>query len=202
VIGINTDLTATKLAEAQLQRREEQMIHLIHHDSLTGLPNRTLLLDRLNRAIKLASRNAKSLGVLFLDLDGFKQVNDSLGHAIGDKLLKSVALRLESCSRASDTVSRHSGDEFVVLLNELHTPDDAAFAAERILQTLSDVHSISHRDLEITASIGITLYPDHGLDAKALIKNADTAMYRAKKVGRNTYKFFEAGMTGQEVGNV
>jgi diguanylate cyclase (GGDEF)-like protein/PAS domain S-box-containing protein len=177
----------------------QQMIHLAEHDSLTGLPNRILLNDRVGQAIALASRYQKELAILFLDLDGFKHVNDSLGHPIGDKLLQSIGKRLVDCVRASDTVSRQGGDEFVVLLSEVERPEDAAISARRMLQEVTQAHSIDHHDLHVTASIGVSIYPDDGLDAETLIKNADTAMYQAKENGRQSYQFFKPAMNVRAV---
>jgi diguanylate cyclase (GGDEF)-like protein/PAS domain S-box-containing protein len=177
----------------------QQMIHLAEHDSLTGLPNRILLNDRVGQAIALASRYEKELAILFLDLDGFKHVNDSLGHPIGDKLLQSIGRRLVACVRGSDTVSRQGGDEFVVLLSEIERPEDAAISARRMLQEVTQAHSIDHHDLHVTASIGVSVYPDDGLDAETLIKNADTAMYQAKENGRQSYQFFKPAMNVRAV---
>ena len=176
-----------------------QMTHSAQHDFLTGLPNRMLVEDRIAQSIILAGRHLAKLAVLFLDLDGFKHINDSLGHAIGDKLLKSVAGRLVDCVRASDTVSRQGGDEFVVLLSEVVQADDAAISARRILMMLTAPHSIDGRDLHVTASIGVSVYPDDGLDAETLIKNADTAMYQAKENGRQGYQFFKPTMNVRAV---
>jgi diguanylate cyclase (GGDEF)-like protein len=176
-----------------------QMTHSAQHDFLTGLPNRMLVEDRIAQSTILASRHRGKLAVLFLDLDGFKHINDSLGHAIGDKLLKSVAGRLVDCVRASDTVSRQGGDEFVVLLSEVAQVDDAAISARRILMMLTAPHSIDDRDLHVTASIGVSVYPDDGLDAETLIKNADTAMYQAKENGRQGYQFFKPTMNVRAV---
>jgi diguanylate cyclase (GGDEF)-like protein/PAS domain S-box-containing protein len=173
-----------------------KMAHLAQHDSLTDLPNRILLNDRLTQALALAHRHAQRLALLFLDLDRFKSINDSLGHAIGDRLLKSVADRLLGCVRSSDTVSRQGGDEFVILLPEVTQPRDAAVTAEKILLALSTPHRIDRQDLYLAASIGIVTYPDDGTDAEALLKHADLAMYRAKDAGRNTYRFFESEMNG------
>jgi diguanylate cyclase (GGDEF)-like protein len=136
----------------------------------------------------------KKLAVLFLDLDGFKHVNDSLGHSLGDRLLQSVAGRLMTCVRITDTVSRMGGDEFVVLLSEVEQPEDAAITATRMLEAVAEVHSIDEHDLHLTASIGISIYPDDGLDAETLIKRADTAMYQAKENGRQGYQFYEPTM--------
>jgi diguanylate cyclase (GGDEF)-like protein/PAS domain S-box-containing protein len=177
----------------------QQMTHSAQHDFLTGLPNRMLLNDRVNHAILLAPRHLKKVALLFLDLDGFKHINDSLGHPIGDKLLQSVGKRLVDCVRSSDTVSRQGGDEFVVLLSEMEQPEDAAITARRMLHSVAEAHLINDRDLHITTSIGVSVYPDDGLDAEALIKNADTAMYQAKENGRMSYQFFKSGMNVRAV---
>jgi len=177
----------------------EQVVHASQHDFLTGLPNRLLLNDRLGQAIALAQRHKSQVAVLFMDLDGFKHINDSLGHLTGDKLLQSVAKRLEGCVRAPDTVSRQGGDEFVVLLQEVQDPRNAATTARRVLQAVSQIHSIDHHDLTVTVSIGISIYPDDGLNAETLMKNADTAMYQAKDRGRQCYKFFKPSMNVRAV---
>jgi diguanylate cyclase (GGDEF)-like protein/PAS domain S-box-containing protein len=176
-----------------------QVTHLAQHDGLTGLPNRVLLNDRINQAIALASRHMKKLAVLFLDLDGFKHINDSLGHPIGDKLLQSIAKRLLDCVRASDTISRQGGDEFVVLLSEVNQSDEAAIMARRILEAVAVSHSIGQHNLLVTTSIGLSVYPEDGLDAETLIKNSDTAMYHAKENGRQTYEFFTPAMSARAV---
>jgi diguanylate cyclase (GGDEF)-like protein/PAS domain S-box-containing protein len=169
-----------------------RMSYLAQHDSLTDLPNRILLNDRLTQAMALAHRLQQKLAVLFLDLDHFKHINDSLGHAIGDRLLTSVAKRLHDCVRSSDTVSRQGGDEFVVLLSQVMHEQDAGISAEKILLALSEPHHIDEHDIHITASIGIVTYPDDGADTETLLKNADFAMYQAKDNGRNNYQFFES----------
>jgi diguanylate cyclase (GGDEF)-like protein/PAS domain S-box-containing protein len=176
-----------------------QMTHSAQHDFLTGLPNRMLLNDRVSQAIVLAPRHRKKVAVLFLDLDGFKHTNDSLGHPIGDKLLQSIAKRLVDCVRRSDTVSRQGGDEFVVLLSEVERSEDAAITARRMLQAVAEAHSIDQHDLHVTTSIGVSVYPDDGLDAETLIKNADTAMYQAKENGRQSYQFFKPAMNVRAV---
>ncbi|HET9429124.1 MAG TPA: EAL domain-containing protein [Allosphingosinicella sp.] len=176
-----------------------ELTYSAQHDFLTGLPNRLLLNDRIQQAIAMAQRHRKQVALLFLDLDGFKHINDSLGHPMGDKLLQSIARRLVNCIRASDTVSRQGGDEFVVLLAELHHWEDIALTAKRILNAVAGVHSIQGRDLHITTSIGVSVYPDDGLDAETLIRNADTAMYQAKEKGRHTCQFFEAEMNARAV---
>jgi diguanylate cyclase (GGDEF)-like protein/PAS domain S-box-containing protein len=173
-----------------------KMVHLAQHDSLTDLPNRILLNDRLTQALALARRHQQKLALLFLDLDHFKNVNDSLGHAIGDRLLQSVAERLLACVRSSDTVSRQGGDEFVILLSEVARPEDAAASAEKILLALSMPHRIDQQDLHLAASIGVVTYPEDGTEAETLLKHADLAMYRAKDSGRNTYRRFEPDMRG------
>ncbi len=176
-----------------------QIVHSAEHDFLTGLPNRMLLNDRLSHAITLAPRHFKKVAVLFLDLDGFKHINDSLGHPTGDKLLQSIGKRLVECVRGSDTVSRQGGDEFVVLLSEVERSEDTAITARRMLQAVAEAHSIDQHDLHVTTSIGVSVYPDDGLDAETLIKNADTAMYQAKENGRQSYQFFKPAMNVRAV---
>jgi diguanylate cyclase (GGDEF)-like protein/PAS domain S-box-containing protein len=176
-----------------------EMSHLAQHDVLTDLPNRLLLKDRLSQAISLARRNHHRLAVLYLDLDGFKDINDSLGHSVGDKLLQSVAARLSACVRKSDTVSRQGGDEFVILLPEVRHAEDAAVSAAKIIAELKRVHRIGEHRLLVTGSIGLSTYPENGEDAETLIKNADTAMYRAKQCGHDNYKFFVPDMSRQAV---
>jgi|KBSMisStandDraft_5_1062788.scaffolds.fasta_scaffold08315_2 diguanylate cyclase (GGDEF)-like protein/PAS domain S-box-containing protein len=176
-----------------------QIVHSAQHDFLTGLPNRMLLNDRLSQAITLAPRHFKKVAILFLDLDGFKHINDSLGHPTGDKLLQSIAKRLVECVRGSDTVSRQGGDEFVVLLSEVERSEDTAITARRMLQAVAESHSIDQHDLHVTTSIGVSVYPDDGLDAETLIKNADTAMYQAKENGRQSYQFFKPAMNVRAV---
>jgi len=186
------DVSATK-AMALL------MTHSAQHDFLTGLPNRMLLSDRIRQAIIAAPRHKKKVVVLFLDLDGFKHINDSLGHQIGDKLLQSIAKRLSDCVRGSDTVSRQGGDEFVVLLSEVEQAEDAAITARRMLEAVAEAHPIDKHDLHVTTSIGVSVYPDDGLDPETLIKNADTAMYQAKENGRQSYQFFKPSMNVRAV---
>jgi len=177
----------------------DKVIHAAQHDFLTGLPNRLLLNDRLGQAIAMAKRHGEQVAVLFLDLDGFKHINDSLGHSAGDKLLRSVARRLLDCVRTPDTVSRQGGDEFIALLQELEHPKDAEAAARRMLYAVAETHSINDHDLHVSASIGISIYPEDGLDAETLIKNADTAMYQAKEGGRQSFKFFKPEMNVRAV---
>lgn len=193
------NISVRKDAEKHLAQTMEQIAHSAQYDSLTGLPNRLLLNDRLGQAIALAHRHSGQVVVMFLDLDGFKHINDSLGHSTGDKLLQSIAKRLEESIRAPDTVSRQGGDEFIVLLQEIVHLKDAVTVARRVLAALAEAHSIGHQVLHVTASIGVSLYPDDGLDAETLIKNADTAMYQAKESGRGSYKFFRRAMNVRAV---
>jgi diguanylate cyclase (GGDEF)-like protein len=171
-----------------------QMTHLAEHDFLTGLPIRRLLADRLAQAITLAQRHGKKVALIYLDLDHFKHINDSLGHEVGDKLLQSVTKRLQASVRHSDTVSRHGGDEFLVLLPEVDDVQGAVLIAEKLIETVAEPHLIGNHRLHITLSIGISLYPDVGKDADEVIRNADMAMYYAKKSGRNKYKVFTPDM--------
>jgi diguanylate cyclase (GGDEF)-like protein/PAS domain S-box-containing protein len=169
----------------------QKMTHLAQHDSLTNLPNRALLDDRLAQAISFAQRHHEKLAVLYMDLDRFKHINDSLGHTVGDHLLQSVGQRISECVRASDTVSRQGGDEFVVLFGEVSDANDAATCADKILAAVRRPHYIDEHDVHVTASVGIALYPDDGGDADTLIENADFAMYQAKDCGRDNYQFFK-----------
>ncbi len=193
------DITVRKKAEAAALAMTLQMVHSAEHDTLTGLPNRLLFNDRVGQAIALARRHNHKVAVLSLDIDGFKRINDSLGHSTGDKLLQSIAKRLLDCVRASDTVSRQGGDEFVVLLSEVEQEEDTAILARRMLKQVSRRHAIDHQDLHITASIGVSVYPDDGKEAETLIKNADTAMHQAKEKSRQSYQFFEPTMNVRAV---
>ncbi len=172
-----------------------RMSYLAQHDFLTELPNRMLLNDRLTQAIALAHRHGKSLAVLFLDVDHFKRINDSLGHTIGDQLLKSIAQRLVTCVRTSDTVSRQGGDEFVVLLSEVSHAQDVASTADKILAAVGRPHRVGDQDLRVTVSVGIGVYPTDGVDAETLLKNADGALLKAKVNGRSNRQFFGQNMT-------
>jgi len=171
-----------------------RMSYLAQHDFLTDLPNRMLLNDRLGQAIASAKRHRTSLAVLFLDIDRFKHINDSLGHGIGDQLLQSIAQRLVACVRNSDTVSRHGGDEFIVLLSEVARAGDAALTTNKILAAVSRPHRIGDQDLSVTVSVGIGVYPDNGADAETLLENADIALSHAKARGRSNHQFFEPDM--------
>ena len=184
----------------------QKMTHLAQHDFLTDLPNRLLLTERLTQAIGLARRHRKQVALLFLDLDHFKNVNDSLGHAIGDLLLKSVADRLLAKVRMTDTVCRQGGDEFVILLAEIEQTQDAAYVAESLIDAFARPHHVAGHELHVTFSIGISVFPDDGVsadsviqNADALMQNADTAMYHAKTLGRNNFQFFKAEMNTSAV---
>jgi diguanylate cyclase (GGDEF)-like protein len=171
-----------------------EMSHQAQHDFLTDLPNRMLFNDRLEQAISLANRQSKQLAVMFVDVDHFKKINDSLGHGVGDKLLQSVAARLVSCVRRTDTVCRLGGDEFVVLLSQVEHEQDAAFSARKILRAVAAPHMVDNKSLDVTISIGVSTYPSDARDAESLMNNADTAMYEAKQDGRNSYQFFRSEM--------
>ncbi len=184
---------------AQVETAKGELDHLAHHDPLTDLPNRILMQDRLAQSIEAARRQGRQLAVIYMDLDRFKHINDSLGHPVGDQLLRSVARRLVACVRHSDTVSRQGGDEFVLLLPLIEHAEDAALSAQKILAALAQPHHIEGHDLYVSVSIGISIFPNDGQDADALVKNADAAMYHAKETGRNNYKFFEPGMNARAV---
>lgn len=186
-VAIFSDITERKQAE-------EHIHHLAHHDPLTTLPNRMALEARLEQSIAEANRNQRSVAVMFLDLDRFKTINDTLGHHVGDLLLIEVARRLRQTVRSSDTVARHGGDEFVVVLPALETPDVAATLAGNILKTLSEPYLIDGNTLHSTPSIGVSLYPQDGRDVDTVMKYADTAMYHAKDMGRNGFQFFSPEM--------
>lgn len=189
-VAIFADITEHKQAE-------EHMRHLAHYDVLTDLPNRVLFYDRLGQALIKAQRSRSKSAVMFLDLDRFKVINDTLGHSIGDLLLQEVAQRLTDCVRQGDTVSRMGGDEFVILLPELGDADDAYLVAQKLLNAASRPFVLQGHELQVSASIGISFYPDDGANAETLMKNADVAMYRAKEVGRNNYQFYHADMNAR-----
>jgi len=176
---------------------EEQIKHLAYHDALTGLPNRLLFKDRLTVALSHAQRANRKLSVLFLDLDRFKVINDSLGHNAGDLFLQNVAQRIQACIRESDTVARLGGDEFTLLLPMLAHAEDAAMIAQKILDSIRAPFYIENRELFATTSIGISIFPEDGVDADTLIKSADTAMYQAKELGRNKYQLFNAAINAK-----
>ncbi|MGZ4995594.1 MAG: putative bifunctional diguanylate cyclase/phosphodiesterase [Methylobacter sp.] len=186
-VAVFTEITELKLSE-------ERLNYLAHHDPLTGLPNRLLFHDRLERAVLQAQRNKCMVAVMFLDLDRFKAINDTLGHVIGDELLVAVAERLKRCAREIDTIARLGGDEFAVIITQITQEEDVGQIAKKIIQTLSSVYSVGGYEVFITASIGINLYPGIDNDRGKLLENADVAMYHAKQYGRNNYKFYSADM--------
>jgi diguanylate cyclase (GGDEF)-like protein/PAS domain S-box-containing protein len=190
VTGAVITFRDVSLARAQTLK----IAQMAHYDALTNLPNRTLFHDRLNQATTSARRNGTRFAVLFVDVDGFKSVNDALGHAVGDALLQSVTARLLACVRASDTVSRHGGDEFVLLLPDLKGKNPAAIIADKIIAAFSEPYQVLTHAVHVTASIGISIYPDDALDAEGLISAADAAMYHAKQAGRNNSQFFTNAM--------
>lgn len=183
---------ATQVATVmQRQEMEAQLQHMARHDPLTDLPNRALFQDRLHIALAHARRNKTQLCLLFIDLDGFKQINDRFGHLVGDRLLQKVANRLRSCIRESDTVARMGGDEFVVLTHGMHCAEDAVQIAEKIRAAIAQPYDITGLQVHISLSIGIALYPQHGDDYQQLLKNADNAMYRAKNSGGDSLMLFD-----------
>ena len=188
--GTVEDITDRKLAE-------ERVEFLAYYDALTELPNRTLLRDRLAQALAGAARRKNKLALLFLDLDRFKVINDSLGHSFGDLLLQKVAERLQEQAREQDTVARIGGDEFLVVLSSINEPADAGVAAERIQKVLATEFAIQDRSFSVSCSVGISIFPEHGSDGESLIKNADAALYCAKESGRNTFRFFTDDMNAQ-----
>ncbi|HSR36448.1 MAG TPA: EAL domain-containing protein, partial [Desulfurivibrionaceae bacterium] len=187
-VAVFHDMTAIKV-------HEERLRYQAHHDALTTLPNRVLFRERLGLAMGYAQRHESKLALLFLDLDNFKRINDSLGHTVGDLILKEVAVRLKHCVREKDTVARHGGDEFIVLLEGVEHENDAIHAARRITEAIEPPFVLQEHELYLSASIGIAYYPEDGSDHETLIRNADTAMYRAKEEGRNTFQVFTPSMT-------
>ncbi len=190
VDGTTEDITDQKLAEQRVET-------MAYFDTLTDLPNRSLLQDRLTQALALAERMGKKVAVLFVDLDHFKFINDSLGHTVGDRLLQEIAGRLKQCVRRSDTVARIGGDEFIIVMEDIHTPRDVEVEAARVLQALSPTFAIYGYSLHVSCSIGISLFPENGSERETLIRYADQAMYAAKENGRNTFRFFSAELNEQ-----
>ncbi|MHB1586838.1 MAG: putative bifunctional diguanylate cyclase/phosphodiesterase [Acidiferrobacteraceae bacterium] len=182
-IGIMRDISDRQAAENRIR-------HMATHDTLTDLPNRALFQDRVQQALERAKRSGAIFAVLFMDLDRFKRINDSLGHTAGDTVLQVVSERLRACLRAEDTVSRQGGDEFTILLAHLATPADAGIVAAKILSAVSEPCVVGNQELRVAVSIGITIYPNDGRDVDTLMKNSDSAMYHAKETGRGTYCFF------------
>jgi len=189
---LTQEISERRRAEEGLREAQRRLLRQANFDSLTGLPNRTLFLDRLNQVLNRAKRDGETAAVLFLDLDNFKDINDTLGHAAGDELLRQAARRLTDCVRGEDTVARLGGDEFTVVLQEIGSGNSAAVVASKIIQAFRTPFDINGHEMYALASIGITVYPDDGTTADALLKNADAALYRAKSEGRNGYRFFTA----------
>jgi diguanylate cyclase (GGDEF)-like protein len=187
-------LTRSLRYAIERKRAEERLAYLAQYDPLTGLPNRALFQDRMMAAMRHAERNKSIVVLMFLDLDHFKDINDTLGHNAGDELLKDVSKRLHSCVRDEDTIARLGGDEFTVILQDISHREDAASIARKILDALSNPFTLNGEKVFVTTSIGIAGYPTCGDSAEAVIRNADTALYRAKREGRNSYRFFEAEM--------
>ncbi|HXS52744.1 MAG TPA: EAL domain-containing protein, partial [Usitatibacter sp.] len=187
VVFNSRDVTDRKVIQQRIQ-------HLAYHDNLTGLPNRSLLQDRLAHAIARAERSHRKVAVLFIDLDNFKNINDTLGHDVGDELLRQVSRRLSDCVRVEDTIARQGGDEFIVLLDSLEDGRGASLVAQKVLNGLRLPFALGATEQHVSASVGISLYPEDGRDAQTLMKNADTAMFHGKSLGKNTYQFFTSQM--------
>lgn len=199
ICSICTDITERKQAEDALREQQSRLNYMAFHDALTGLPNRALFYDRLNHGLARAKRSGGKLVAMLLDLDRFKYINDSLGHDAGDLLLKTISQRLKECVRDMDTVARLGGDEFVIVLEGIHDIDDVGYVAQKILATVARPINIVGHDISTTVSIGISVYPDDGMQADELLKNADIAMYKAKEGGKNNYQFYAEGMNASAV---
>jgi len=195
VLGSYADITVQRKIKEELKKQKDILAHQAHHDALTGLPNRVLFNDRLEQAIEKAKRHESKVALLFIDLDHFKEINDSLGHDTGDKILKETTRRLEKTIRGEDTVARLGGDEFTVIIEDLTQGQDASFLAQKILHALVKPITIEGNVLYVSSSIGISLYPDDGDSSANLLKYADSAMYKAKYEGRNNFQFYSAEMT-------
>ncbi len=193
--GFIADITDRKIVESQLREQKDILHYQAHHDSLTGLANRVLFNDRLERAIEKAKRAKSNLALLFIDLDHFKEINDSLGHTVGDEILKVVTSRLSKITRGEDTLARLGGDEFTIIIENLAQGEDATYLAQKIINVLAEVIIIEENELYVSSSIGISLYPTDGGSAANLLKYADSAMYKAKNSGRNNFQFYSAEMT-------
>ncbi|QFY89822.1 EAL domain-containing protein [Magnetovirga frankeli] len=197
VIEVFRDISEHQLLLEQLQASQNSYAHLAQHDTLTGLPNRLLFSDRLNQAIHRAHREKIKLGIMFIDLDGFKLVNDSFDHSVGDLVLKDVAERLKRLMREDDTVARMGGDEFTIILNGIHNAQAAAIVARKVLEVIKPPFLVQGHQAFLGASIGISIYPKHSESAEDLVRMADAAMYRAKEEGKNTFRYYTEGMTAK-----
>ncbi len=193
--GVHTDITAQKIAQDELLKKKLELDHLAYHDTLTNLPNRALFFDRLSQAIKTAHRDNKKVALLFIDLDNFKEINDTFGHDTGDRVLQIIAQRLEQLVRESDTVARLGGDEFTIVLGELKHGEDSVVLADKILEAIQKPIEIEKHHFYLSCSIGIAIYPDDAQRAEELIKFADSAMYKAKKEGKNNFQFYTKELT-------
>lgn len=195
ISGFQTDITKEVQAGEEIQRQRKELYHQAHHDALTGLPNKILFIDRLKQAIKKSKRSFSKIAVLFIDLDNFKKINDSMGHDIGDEVLIQVSTRLKNCIRRSDTLARLGGDEFIIIIDEIKDEALAIHLAQKLIQSMTEPLHVKNQDIYITNSVGVSIFPEDGFDANTLLKNADAAMYKAKDDGKNTYQFYKEEMT-------
>ena len=195
ISGFQTDITKEVLALEEVEKQKNILHHQAHHDALTGLPNKVLFIDRLKQAIKKAKRSCNKIAVLFIDLDNFKKINDSMGHDTGDEVLVQVTKRLQNCIRTSDTLARLGGDEFIIILDEIKDEDLAIHLAQKLVQAMTEPLHVQGEDIYLTNSVGISIFPEDGSNANSLLKNADAAMYKAKDDGKNRYQFYKEEMT-------
>ena len=195
MIGTVQDITEQQIFSQQIKNQEEKLRYQEHHDPLTGLHNRQMFIEQLDSYIRFAKRNNSGIAILFIDVDRFKEINDSLGHDIGDEIIVNLSERIQQSIRGEDYVYRLGGDEFAVIMYDVKTPQIAANVAEKILRIIAGSIHVDSQELYVTSSIGISVYPQDGTDSKALIKNADAAMYKAKDQGRNTFEFYTHEMT-------
>lgn len=202
VLGAYIDVTAQKEAMKAIETAKDALGYQAQHDALTGLANRLLYMDRLNHAIQKATRSQEKLAVIFIDLDRFKQINDTLGHETGDTIVQMMGERLSALLREEDTIARFGGDEFTVLLESIRDIADAAEIGNKIVKALDEVFEVDNHQLNLTLSAGISIFPDDGNTAEILLRNADTAMYRAKEEGRNAYQFYNHEMTEKAIYNM